>query len=199
MEKQVVYESRPRLLMLLIISWGFTLAGGWTHNWSGLVFFGLCAVVTTHPLLDRRKKLLFYGTPAFRAHVAQELAARQADPGDFTYFDGGFTLPSTTGLQSVAWRQVHAVFTYKQDYYSEDEVYLDVFCADGLSFTMREELAGWYVFVREAELHLPLPPDWFAEVTVPAFETKLTLLYDDQHRSFAQAVAHYYPDDTQPS
>jgi hypothetical protein len=46
--------------------------------------------------------------------------------------------------------------------------------------------------------HLPFLPGWFGEVAVPAFETRLTLLYEREGRSFAQAVPAYYPADAQP-
>ena len=155
-------------------------------------FFGLCALVTTYPLLAPGKKLLFYGTPAYRTHIARELEDRQADPGDMTYVDGGFRVPSATGYQQVAWNDLRAVFAYKRDLYTTDEICLDVFLPEDSSFTITEETAGWYVFVQQLEAHLSIPPGWFVEVSVPAFETRLTLLYEQEHRSFMEAVSRYY-------
>ncbi|MBD2768098.1 hypothetical protein IC235_09370 [Hymenobacter sp. BT664] len=134
MEKKVVYESRPKLIALLAINWGFVVLCLWSRYWSGLAFFGLCAIVTTYPLLDPRKKLLFYGTSAYRAQL-----------------------------------------------------------------TITEETAGWHVFLEQLEAHLSIPLSWFADVSVPAFETKLTLLYEQEHRSFAEAVTVYYLAEAQPA
>ena len=78
MEKKVVYESRTKLIVLLAINWGFVALSLWTKYWYGLAFFGLCAIVTTYPLLDPRKRLLFFGTPAYRAHLAREFEAPHA-------------------------------------------------------------------------------------------------------------------------
>lgn len=61
---KVVYESHPKLIALLLVGWGFVIMCLWVKDWSGLVFFGLCAAVTTYRLLDPRKELLFYGTLA---------------------------------------------------------------------------------------------------------------------------------------
>lgn len=203
MEKQVVYESRFKLMALLVISWGFTLTSLWIKYWSGAAFFGLCAVVATYRLLDPRKKLLFYGTPAYRAHLASEFEAWQADPGGITYFDGGFRVPASTGDPMtdcvVAWDELQAVFAYKRDLYTIDEICLDVFFPEDSSFTITEEMAGWHIFVQHLEPHLPLPSGWFAEVSVPVFETKLTLLYEQDRRPFAEAVTMYYTPDSQPT
>jgi hypothetical protein len=199
MEKKVVYESRPKLIALLLIGWGFVGLCLWVKDWAGLAFFGLCAVVATYPLLDPRKKLLFYGTPAYQAHIAREFEAWQADPGDFTYFDGGFSTPLVAGYQKVMWDELRAVFAYKRDLYTTDELCLDIFLPDNTLLTITEETAGWHTFVEQLEAHLPLLPGWVGEVSVPAFETKLTLLYECEHRSFAQAVIVYYSTDNQPS
>jgi hypothetical protein len=197
-ERKVVYESRPKLIALLLINWGFVVLSLWSKQWFGLAFFGLCAAVTTYPLLDPRKKLLFYGTPAYRMHRAREFVAWQTDPGDFTYFDGGFSTPSATGYQRVAWDELRAVFAYKRDLYTTDELCLDVFCPEDSLLTITEETAGWHTFVEQLEAQLPLLPGWFGEVAAPAFETKLTLLYERENRSFAQAMTTYYPADAQP-
>jgi hypothetical protein len=197
MKKEVVYEGRLKLIALLVISWGFVIMCLWTHYWSGLAFFGLCAIVATYPLLDPRKKLLFYGTPAHRAHLASEREAWQADPGGIAYFDGGFRVPSFTGDRMVAWGDLRAVFAYKRDLYATDEICLDVFFPEDSSFTITEEMAGWHIFVQQLEAHLTLPAGWFAEVSVPAFETKLTLLYEQDYRSFTEAVTMYYSADSQ--
>ncbi|MGI4737515.1 MAG: hypothetical protein ACRYG7_20300 [Janthinobacterium lividum] len=199
MEKKVVYESRPKLIALLLISWGFVVMCLWTRYWSGLAFFGLCAVVATYPLLDPRKKLLFYGTPAYRAHLASEFDAWQANPGDIIYFDGGFRISSSTGELIVAWGDLRAVFAYKRDLYTTDEICLDLFLPKNNLFTITEETAGWYVFVQALEANLSIPPGWVVEVSVPAFEMKLTLLYEQEHRSFTEAVTMYYPADAQPT
>jgi hypothetical protein len=197
MEKKVVYESRPKLIALLLINWGFVVLCLWVKYWAGLAFFGLCAAVTTYPLLDPKKKLIFYSTPAYRAHLAHRFTAWQTDPGDFTYFDGGFSTPSARGYQKVAWGDLRAVFAYKRDLYTTDELCLDLFCPENTSLTITEETAGWCTFVEQLEAHLPLLPGWLGEVTVPAFETRLTLLYEREGRSFTQAVPTYYPADTQ--
>lgn len=199
MEKKVVYESRPKLIALLLTSWGFVVMCLWVHYWSGLAFFGLCALVATYPLLDPKKKLLFYGIPAYRAHLASEFEAWQANPGDITYFAGGFRIHSTTGEQVVVWGDLRAVFTYKRDLYTTDEICLDLFLPENNLFTITEETAGWHIFVQALEANLSIPPSWVVEVSVPAFETKLTLLYEQKHRSFAEAAPWYYSADTQPT
>jgi hypothetical protein len=158
----------------------------------------LCALVTTYPLLDPRKKLLFYGTSAYRAQLARDFEARQADPGDITYFDGGFRVPCATGFRTVAWNDLRAVFAYKRDLYTTDEICLDIFLPEDSLLTITEETAGWHIFVPQLEAHLSIPPSWFADVSVPAFETKLTLLYEQKHRSFAEAVTTYYSAEAQP-
>ena len=200
MEKNVVYESRPKFIALLLSNWGFVVMSLWGKYWFGLAFFGLCALVTMYPLLDPRKKLLFYGTPAYRAHRARELEAWRADPGEISWLGDGFRVPSASGEPvGVAWGDLRAVFAYKRDLYTTDEICLDVFFPDDSSFTITEETAGWHLFVQALEAHLPIAPGRFAAVSVPAFETKLTLLYEKERCSFTEAVTLYYPADSQPA
>jgi hypothetical protein len=200
MEKKIVYESRLKLIALLLINWGFVGLSLWGKYWIGLAFFGLGAAVTTYLLLDPRKKLLFYGTPAYQAHRAREFVEWQTDPiFDFTYFDGGFNTPAIINHQMIAWNELRAVFAYKRDLYTIDELCLDIFYLEHSLLTITEETAGWHTFVEQLETHLPLLPGWFEEVVVPAFETKLTLVYEHENRSFAQAVTVYYPAGNQPA
>ncbi|WP_140469563.1 hypothetical protein [Hymenobacter nivis] len=148
---------------------------------------------------DSKKKRLLYSTPAYRAHLTREFAAMQTDPGDFTYFAGGFSAPAATGYLKIAWDDLRAVFAYKRDLYATDELCLDIFCPENNSLTITEETAGWHTFTEQLAAHLPLLPGWYGEVAVPAFKTKLTLPYERENRSFAQAVAVYYPTDAQPA
>jgi hypothetical protein len=50
--------------------------------------------------------------------------------------------------------------------------------------TITEETPGWYQFVEETKRVFPsIPKNWDSEITQPAFETNLIVLYD---RSNAQ-------------
>jgi hypothetical protein len=42
-ERKVVYESRPKLIALLLINWGFVVLSLGSKQWFGLTFLG-CAL-----------------------------------------------------------------------------------------------------------------------------------------------------------
>ena len=182
-EKKIVYESRTKLILLLTINWGFVIACTWTGYIWGLLFFGVCALVTTYPLLDPRKKVIFFGTKAYKEQIDREFNDRLIDNGLFKYNPRGFTI-SLTEPKDINWSDIQSIFAYKVDLMTTDQICIDVFCDYQISFRVTEETPGWFVFIERLKEQFPtIEEDWNINVAHPAFETNLTLIYDRENRS----------------
>jgi hypothetical protein len=194
-DKKIVYENRLRLFGLLIISWGFVIMCALTAYYWGLLFFGLCAIVTTYPLIDPKKKIIFTGTKEYKDHIEKEFQEKRKDLGIFTYTDNGFQVKILEQQYNVIWTDIQAMFGYKVDQYALDEICMDVFCNNDVSFRVTEESAGWYVFQdRVFEKFPSIKQNWYIEIAFPAFATNLTLLYEKHNKTLDEASKHYYKD-----
>jgi hypothetical protein len=146
--KRIVYKSRTKLILLLIVSWSFVIGCIWTGYIWGLVFFGLCAVATTYHLIEPRKKVVFIGTSQDKEQINKEFDERLKDLGIFRYTDNSFIVRLDRSNYQIKWTEIHTIFGYKVDLLTTDEICLDIFCDNKISFAMTEETAGWPVFFR---------------------------------------------------
>jgi hypothetical protein len=194
-DKKIVYESRTKLILLLIVNWGFVIACTWTGYIWGLLFFGLCAVVTTYPLVDPRKRIIFIGTKEYKEQIDKDYNDRLVDNGIFRYTETGFAI-TLTNTKNIEWKKIQSIFAYKLDLMTTDEICIDIFCDDNISFRVTEETAGWFVFLERLKEQFPtVEEDWNVSIAHPAFATNLTLLYDRENRTQEQVVGLFYSDD----
>jgi hypothetical protein len=193
-EKKIVYENRTKLILLVTINWVFVIACTWTGYTWGLLFFGVCALVTTYPLVDPKKKIIFTGTKDYNDQIDKEFKRKLVDNGIFEYTDEGFTI-SLEELRKIKWAQIQTIFAYKVDLFTTDEICIDVICDNNISFRVTEETAGWFVFLERLKEQFPtIEEDWSINITQPAFATNLTLVYDRENRTHEQVVGLFYSD-----
>jgi hypothetical protein len=192
-DKKIVYESRIKVILLLTICWGFVVACFWTGYVWGLLFFGLCAVVTTYPLIDPRKQIIFIGTNRYKRQINKEFSERVEDLGIFRYSDKSFVIRLDRSNYDIQWTEIQSILGYKLDLLTTDEICLDIFCDNKISFTVTEETAGWFGFLKRIKEQFPtIEPDWSFNIQSPAFTTNLTLIYDRDNRTLEQVAAMYY-------
>lgn len=81
----------------------------------------------------------------------------------------------------IAWRDVGAVYAYKQDCFTVDQICITFVDLGGaVRLAISEDDAGYQQLVEGLPRHLPgclAPADWFQNVAFPAFETNWTELY----------------------
>jgi len=90
--------------------------------------------------------------------------------------------PDSTGqVHQIEWSKVDAVYAYKQDCLSVDQICIMFADLGGeVRLVITEDDAGYQQLVERLPLHLPgclAPADWFRRVAFPAFETNWTELY----------------------
>ncbi|MGC4049818.1 MAG: hypothetical protein QM757_09930 [Paludibaculum sp.] len=110
---------------------------------------------------------------------------KTTEPGIVVCDDLGISLtrPSRAGMPQhrIAWHEIGAVFAYKQDCYTVDQICLTVVDLSGTArLVISEDDGGYQHLVEQLPNHLPgclTPGDWFHQVAFPAFETNWTELY----------------------
>jgi hypothetical protein len=116
-----------------------------------------------------------------------------ADIGIFGYNDTGFIAHFENNIIKVEWSSIKALFGYKVDLYTVDEIYLDIFYEDEKQIRITEETKGWYVFLEKLQTQLPqIKKHWDMEIAFPTFETNLTLLYESENNNLEESIKVYY-------
>lgn len=115
--------------------------------------------------------------------------------GIFTYTDAGFRLLVEQKEHSVEWKQVRSMVAYKMDRFASDDLAMDVFCDEGVNFTISEETVGWNKFLDNSKTALPsIAKLWEIEMATPGPESVVTLVYDYKNRSLDTIRREYYID-----
>ncbi|QOY86618.1 hypothetical protein [Paludibaculum fermentans] len=113
------------------------------------------------------------------------LTGRSASPRAVIINKLGVSLASCPGStetqHSIRWNEVGAVFAYKQDCATVDQICITFVDLGGeVRLAVSEDDAGYQQLVEDLPRHLPgclAPADWFQLVAFPAFETNWTELY----------------------
>lgn len=96
----------------------------------------------------------------------------------------GFGIKTGNVITHYKWKDIEAIFAYKEDIVTTDNICLDIFTNDGCCLKLSEETPYWRAFNDLLTEKLSeIPENWEMEIVVPAFETKLTMLYDKFGRS----------------
>lgn len=111
--------------------------------------------------------------------IAEQFELEQKAYGIFEYDEKGFFLTLENVKEYYKWETINKIYGYKIDLYVYDEICIDVILDDENKFTITESTWGWYQFlIRLNENIESISKDWNIQITIPAFETNLTLLYD---------------------
>jgi hypothetical protein len=128
-----------------------------------------------------------------KEHLKGKFEDRFEDLGIFNYSEKGFTVNLDNSNYEIKWDQIQTIFGYKIDLLTIDEICLDIFCDQHISFMISEETAGWFVFLEHLkERFSTIRADWNFIIQMPAFQTNLTLIYDRENRDAEQLKEAYY-------
>lgn len=102
------------------------------------------------------------------------------DLGVFEYNEHGFTLTYKEFSESIKWDEITQLNVYKVDLFTIDRIDMQIVCGDR-SFTISEELPGWYQFVLKTKEVFPtIPKDWDIKIIPPAFATNYRTIYEKE-------------------
>lgn len=90
---------------------------------------------------------------------------------------------------SVPWSRIQSIIGYKKDGLVIDYIVLEFYTSDS-RFVVNDEMSGFLELVHDLGRFLALSHEgWFHSIAVPAFETNLTLVYDQQGRTLEEVLA----------
>jgi hypothetical protein len=116
-----------------------------------------------------------------------------ADFGVFTYSESGFVFTEKGATHSLHWVDIRAIFAYKRDLYTVDELNLDVIFANNIRLHLTEDIPGWYQFIDRIKQIFPtIDKDFDVKLMFPPFATNMTLVYDSKGRMLEDAMKEYY-------
>lgn len=115
----------------------------------------------------------------------RKFSARFNDVRQFAYTDDGCIVQLKTEEQKIKWAHIERLVAYKRDFYTSDEICLDI-VFNNCQITISEETPGWYQFVERIKLVYPeISQNWDTEIVHPPFATNLTVLYQRKDRVMA--------------
>jgi hypothetical protein len=143
-------------------------------------------------LLNPKNLFVTHNTKLGKQILAEQSKKQQEDLGFFKYDDRGFSIKEHASVTHCNWTDIKIVFGYKVEHFT-DEICLDIFTNENYCIKLTEDTPGWYQFNKRLNLHIPtITENWEEEISVPAFETKLTLLFDKNRRTKEQVEAECY-------
>lgn len=193
-EKKIIYKDRRKFGCLVVISCVLCIIALLNSNYYVFGFFALCGMVEVYPLINPRNKVIWIGTKEFKEAIAAESTEKFNAMGIFTYTGDGFSILMKSKTEQHKWTDITSMIAYKRDDLTTDCICMDVFCSDGLNFSITEDTLGWYVFLKKTKEQFPhINKLWDLEITTPAFKKNLTLVYDREGRALEEVMGVSYP------
>jgi hypothetical protein len=93
------------------------------------------------------------------------------------FLKDGFAICADSGKTEILWSDVKEIHAYKRDLITYDEIYLDIILPE-IIITVSEEIKEWIAFTEKMnDVFTSINKEWYADIMLPAFETKFTILY----------------------
>ncbi|WP_035562293.1 hypothetical protein [Hymenobacter sp. IS2118] len=188
--RRIIWESKSKQFLLIGGAFLFVASAIWTQQayspfafWFVVIVFGISGCFTLYRLLDMRN---LFASPSSKLGIAIRKALDEQALEQVRFYDGGLILTDNpdTVSKRYDWKQLETAFGYKVDRFVTDEICLDLFWKDESILTLSEEMPHWERILAEMSKNIPdIPLRWYIDISVPAFETTLTLLYDKQGRN----------------
>ncbi|RYE27573.1 MAG: hypothetical protein EOP45_00815 [Sphingobacteriaceae bacterium] len=197
--RRIIWESKAKQITVTVVSFLFVVIAIWTKDkhsffmvWAPIVFFGGGGLFMLVRLLNPKNLFVTHNTKLGKQILAEQSKKQQEDLGFFTYDDRGFSIKEHASLTHYNWTDIKTVFGYKVEHFT-DEICLDIFTNENYCIKLTEDTPGWYQFNKRLNLHIPtITKNWEEKIAVPAFETKITLLFDKNGRTKEQAEVECY-------
>ena len=194
-DKNVIWESKTKQIILIIICFLFTFLVVWTGKvnefrfWLTLILFGGGGFFVLLRFLNPKNLFVTPNSTIGKEIISLQTAENQNNLGIFTYTENRFTITDENNSKTYKWDEIKTVFAYKIDLITEDEICIDVYTLDSNKFTISESTWGWFQFIsRLSENIKAIQIDWYINITNPAFEKNLTLLYDKKNRTIEEII-----------
>jgi len=118
---------------------------------------------------------------------------RYQDLGVFEYEKDGFNFTGGDQPLFSRWSDIEAIFVYKRDLFTFDELNMEIFLINDYRIRITEETNGWYQFILKLKQVFPtIDQEFEGKLMFPPFETNLSLIYTSINKSQTELIAKYY-------
>ena len=198
--KRVIWESQTKQIGVIAVSFLFVAAAVWTRDkyssfmfWGTIVLFGGGGLLMLGQLLNPKNLFVTHDSPLGKEILAYQFEKAKEDLGFFSYTRDGFTVQEHSGVKTYKWSHIETIFGFKEDHYTIDDICIDIFMTDNFKVRLTENMPGWYQFNKRLSENFPtIQTNWETNIAFPAFDTKLTLLFDRKGKTLQEAEAACY-------
>jgi hypothetical protein len=185
---------KSEFIVITIASWVFAIICYFLiHFTIGSIFFLIAALYNSYLLFSKHTNIKLLSNKAYKKEMSSTIEERKADTGIFDYYDTGFIANFENNSTTIEWSSIKALFSYKADLYTVDEICLDIFYENTKQVRLTEDTHGWNIFLGKLRIQFPqIKMHWAMEIAFPAFETNLTLLYEFENKSLEESIKFYY-------
>ncbi|WP_417941023.1 hypothetical protein [Flavobacterium sp. RS13.1] len=163
------------------------------EGWLGILLFGFATILYLLKLIFPNSKYLKNLETKPNKIQNRPFDEIYNDNGIFEFEETGFKINLDDKQTFIEWENIQAVFGYKIDLYTNDSICVDIFYKIDKSFRISEETLGWFQLMIHLKEKFPsINKNWEMEIAIPAFETKLTLIYEKEHRTFEESKTYFY-------
>lgn len=164
-------------------------------GWIGLILFGFVTILLILLYFFPKSKIInksYFKITGKSTDVIKEkkdfLEIYNYD-GIFEYNDFGFLVQTNKAKENLNWNQIYLMLGYKKDLFAIDLICLDIYYDRNKVFVINEETPGWFNFLKHSKNIFPeIEKDWEINISKPAFEKKLTVVYDCQKRELPEIL-----------
>lgn len=197
--KRVFWSSKWDKLWLLIIP-AFFLVDIFIRNkyssfWFWTILIGATVFIIYILYHIFHPGIFWVDTKSKEGKNIQEQAfeLRYNHTGVFQYEKTGFSFTDKDDTIFVAWNDIEAIFAYKKDLMTVDELNIEVFLNNNMRIRLTEEIDGWFQFIIKIKEIFPgIDKEFDIKLIFPAFETNLTLVYNATNKTQSELINKYY-------
>ena len=193
--KNVIWESSWKQIAVITISLFFAIAALLLYDystlkfWGTIILFGFGGLFMLFRFVNPKNIFVKPGSELGKKINEEWFLEDLASLGSFEYSETGFV--ETEQNIKMDWNDIDSIFAYKIDLLTTDEICIDIFSNQN-ALHLNESTWGWSQFIDRLEKNLNIDSDWIKEVTFPAFEKNLTLIFDKKKRSQVEAIQEFY-------
>jgi hypothetical protein len=171
--------------MTILCIWAMT--EGELFGIIGTIFFGTGTLLFLINIV--RPNFKFFGNSNSNILSKSEFKEKFESDGIFSFNNKGFEINLKNGQKNILWTEIESMLGYKEDNFTSDTICLDVICKNNKSFKLTEETPGWFNFIkRTKQTFSNIDKNWEIDISTPAFETNLTLIYDKKNRQLNEIM-----------
>jgi hypothetical protein len=186
--------QKSEFIIITILSWVLAITSlFFIHYILISVFFLIVAIYNSYLLFGKKTNIKLLNSETYKKEINMTFEERNADIGIFEYYETSFFANFENNAVKIEWATIEALFGYKVDLLTVDEICLDIFYEIERQIRITEETKGWYIFLEKLQIQFPqIKKHWEMEIAFPAFETNLTLLYEFENKGLEESIKLYY-------